>query len=127
VEKRRKEKRRNEELNKYIHRYQLSWETERTDLRVTEYRYPPFDRGWRKTSKTRVHQKETPKKYEKNKIINLYIHDHSNQWIHFTRKIIKVSFQTMSIFLKNIIILWILNIKGPIRIHMFHNKWTAPS
>jgi hypothetical protein len=61
VEKRYKEKRRNKELNKYIHRYQLSWETERTDLRVTEYRYPSFDRGWRKTSKTRV----TPKRNTK--------------------------------------------------------------
>jgi hypothetical protein len=48
-------------LNKYIHRYQLSWETERTDLRVTEYRYPPFDRGWRKTSKTKVTQKRNTK------------------------------------------------------------------
>jgi hypothetical protein len=61
VEERCKEKRRNKKLNKYIHRYQLSWETERTDLRVTEYRYPPFDRGWRKTSKTRV----TPKRNTK--------------------------------------------------------------
>jgi hypothetical protein len=51
-------------LNNYIHRYQLSWETERTDLRVTEYRYPPFDRGWRKTSETRV----TPKKKHKNNV-----------------------------------------------------------
>jgi len=48
-------------INKYILKYQLSWETERTDLRVTEYRYPPFDRGWRKTSKTRV----TPKRNTK--------------------------------------------------------------
>jgi hypothetical protein len=40
-------KRRNNKLNKYIHRYQLSWETERTDLRVSEYRYPPFDWGER--------------------------------------------------------------------------------
>jgi hypothetical protein len=61
MEKRCKEKRRNKELNKYIHRYQLSWEIERTDIRVTEYRYPPFDRGWRKTSKTRV----TPKRNTK--------------------------------------------------------------
>jgi hypothetical protein len=61
VEKRCKEKRRNKELNKYIHKYQLSWETERTDLRVTEYRYLPFDWGWRKTSKTRV----TPKRNTK--------------------------------------------------------------
>jgi len=61
VEKRCKEKRRNKELNKYIHIYQLSWETERTDLRVTEYRYPPFDWGWRKTSKIRV----TPKRNSK--------------------------------------------------------------
>jgi hypothetical protein len=44
-----------------IYTYQLLWETERTDLRVTEYRYPPFDRGWRKTSKTRV----TPKRNTK--------------------------------------------------------------
>jgi hypothetical protein len=64
VEKRCKEKRRNKELNKYIHRYQLSWETERTDLRVTEYHYPPFDRGWRKTSKTRV----APKRNTKNNV-----------------------------------------------------------
>jgi len=56
MEKRCKEKIRNKELNKYIHRYQLSWETERTNLRVT-----PFDRGWRKTSKTRV----TPKRNTK--------------------------------------------------------------
>jgi hypothetical protein len=62
-----------------MHRYQLSWETERTDLRVTEYRYSPFDRGWRKTSKTRVTQEQC----EKNNIINLYIQDHSNQWIQF--------------------------------------------
>jgi hypothetical protein len=61
VEKRCKEKRRNKELNKYIHRYQLSWETKRTDLRVTEYRYPPFDRGWRKTSKKRVMPKRNTK------------------------------------------------------------------
>ena len=27
--------------------YQLLWETERTDLRVMEYRYPLFDRGER--------------------------------------------------------------------------------
>jgi len=58
VEKRCKEKRRNKELNRYIHRYQLSWEYERTNIRVTEYRYPSFDRGWRKTSKARV----TPKR-----------------------------------------------------------------
>jgi hypothetical protein len=57
VEKRCKENIIYKEMNKYINRYQLSWETKRTDLRVTEYRYPPFDRGWRKTSKTRV----TPK------------------------------------------------------------------
>jgi hypothetical protein len=61
VEKRCKEKRRNKELNKYIQKYKLSWEIERTDIRVTEYRYPPFDRGWRKTSKTRV----TPKRNTK--------------------------------------------------------------
>jgi hypothetical protein len=61
VEKRCKEKRRNKELNKYIHRYQLLWETERTNLRVTKYRYLPFDWGWRKTSKTRV----TPKRNTK--------------------------------------------------------------
>jgi hypothetical protein len=30
-----------------IHKYQLLWETEKTDLRVTEYRYPPSDRGER--------------------------------------------------------------------------------
>jgi len=64
VEKRCKEKRRNKELNKYIHKYQLSWETERTDLRVMEYRYQPFDRGWRKTNKTRV----TPKRNTKNNV-----------------------------------------------------------
>jgi hypothetical protein len=40
-------KRRNKKLNKYIHRYQLSWETERTDLRVMEYCCPPFDWGER--------------------------------------------------------------------------------
>jgi len=61
VEKRCKEKKRNKELKTYIYRYQLSWETERTYLRVTEYRYPPFDQGWRKTSKTRV----TPKRNTK--------------------------------------------------------------
>jgi hypothetical protein len=54
VEKRCKEKRKNKELNKYINRYRLSWEIERTDLRVTKYRYLPFDQGWRNTSKTRV-------------------------------------------------------------------------
>jgi hypothetical protein len=43
---------------------QISWETERTDLRVTEYHYPPFDRGWRKTSKTRV----APKRNTKNNV-----------------------------------------------------------
>jgi hypothetical protein len=62
VEKRCKEKRRNKELNKYIHGYQLSWETKRTDLRVRKYRYPPFDRGWRKTSKTKVTPKRNTKK-----------------------------------------------------------------
>jgi len=62
MEKRCKEKRRNKELNKHIHRYQLSWETERNDIRVTEYRYPPFDRGWRKTSKTRVTPKRNTKR-----------------------------------------------------------------
>jgi hypothetical protein len=61
VEKRCKEKRRNKELNKYIHRYHLSWETERIDLRVMEYRYPPFDRGLKKTSKTKVTQKRNTK------------------------------------------------------------------
>jgi hypothetical protein len=61
VEKRCKEKRRSKELNKYIHIYQLSWKTKRIDLRVTEYRYPPFDRVWRKTSKIRV----TPKRNTK--------------------------------------------------------------
>jgi len=61
VEKRCKEKGRNKELNKYIQKYQLLWETERTDLKVTEYRYLPFDQGWRKTSKTRV----TPKRNTK--------------------------------------------------------------
>jgi len=61
VEKRCKEKRRNKELNKYINKYQLSWETERTDLRVMGYRYPPFDRGWRETSKTKVTQKKNIK------------------------------------------------------------------
>jgi hypothetical protein len=29
-----------------IYKYKLLWETERTD-QVTEYRYPPFDRGER--------------------------------------------------------------------------------
>ena len=48
-------------MNKYINRYQLSWETERTDLRVTKYRYKPFDRGWRETSKTKVIQKRNTK------------------------------------------------------------------
>jgi hypothetical protein len=33
----------------------------------------------------------------------------------------------MPIYLENIVILWILNIIGPIWIHMFHNKRTAPS
>jgi hypothetical protein len=61
VEKRYREKRRSKELNKNIHRYQLSCKIERTDLRVTEYCYPPFDRGWRKTSKTRVIQKRNTK------------------------------------------------------------------
>jgi hypothetical protein len=61
VEKICKEKRRNKELNKYINIYQLSWETKRTDIRVTEYRYSPFDRGWRETSKTKV----TPKRNTK--------------------------------------------------------------
>jgi len=61
VEKICKEKRRNKELNKYIHRYQLSWKIERIDLRVTEYHYPPFDWGWRKTSKTRVTLKRNTK------------------------------------------------------------------
>jgi hypothetical protein len=42
-----KERRKSKELHKYIHRYQLSWETERIDLRVAEYRYPPFDQGKR--------------------------------------------------------------------------------
>jgi len=45
----------------------------------------------------------------------------------FNWKIVKVNFQTMSIYLENIVILLILNIKGLIRIHMFLNKWTAPS
>jgi hypothetical protein len=45
----------------------------------------------------------------------------------FTRKIIKVCFQKMSIYLKNIVIFWILDMKAPIKIYMFHNKWTAPS
>jgi hypothetical protein len=61
VEKRCKEKRRNKELNKYIQRYQLLWETERTDLRVTKYHYLPFNRDWRKTSKTRVIPKRNTK------------------------------------------------------------------
>jgi hypothetical protein len=61
LEKRYKERRKGKELHKYIHRYQLLWETERTNLRVTEYHYPPFDQGWRKTSKTRV----TPKRNTK--------------------------------------------------------------
>jgi hypothetical protein len=46
-EKRFKEGRKSKELHKYIHKYQLSWEIERTDLRVMEYRYLPFDRGER--------------------------------------------------------------------------------
>jgi hypothetical protein len=41
----RKERRKSKELHKYIHIYQLLWETKRTNLRVTEYRYPSFDRG----------------------------------------------------------------------------------
>jgi len=49
---------------------------------VTEYRYPPFDRDER-LAKQESHQKETQKQCEKNKIINLYLQDHSNQWIHF--------------------------------------------
>jgi len=61
VEKRCREKRKNKELNKYINKYQLSWETERIDLKVMEYRYPPFDWGWRETSKTKV----TPKRNTK--------------------------------------------------------------
>jgi len=48
-------------MNKYINRYQLSWETKRTDLRVTEYHYPPFDRGWRETSKTKAIPKRNTK------------------------------------------------------------------
>ena len=83
VEKRCKEKRRNKELNKYINRYQLSWETESTDLRVMEYRYPSFDRGWRETSKIEDKQKKTQKQYETNNIINIYKQNHPNQWIHF--------------------------------------------
>jgi hypothetical protein len=55
MEKRCKEKRRNKELNKYIHRY------ERTDIRVTKFRYLPFDQGWRKTRKTRVAPKRNTK------------------------------------------------------------------
>ena len=50
-------------MNKYIHRYQLSWETKITDLKVTEYRYPPFDRGER-IAKQKLHQKETQKHCE---------------------------------------------------------------
>jgi len=65
-------KRRNKELNKYIHRYQLSWETEKTDLRVTKYRYQPFDRGWRKTNKTRVTPKRNTKQCEEKKNQPLY-------------------------------------------------------
>jgi hypothetical protein len=42
-----KKRRKSKELHKYIHRYQLLWETKRTDLRVTEYHYPPFDQGER--------------------------------------------------------------------------------
>jgi len=37
--------RKEKELQKYIHKYQLLWEIEITDLRVTEYHYLPFDRG----------------------------------------------------------------------------------
>jgi hypothetical protein len=59
VEKRCKEMRRNKKLNKHINKYQLSWETERTNLRVTEYHYPPFDRGWKETSKTKVKKENT--------------------------------------------------------------------
>jgi hypothetical protein len=56
LEKRCKERRKSKKLHKYIYKYQLSWETERTDLRVTEYHYPSFDRG-EETSKTKF----TPK------------------------------------------------------------------
>ena len=61
MEKRCREKRRSKELNKYIHRYQLSWETERSDLKVMEYCYPPFGWGWRKTIKTKVTLKRNTK------------------------------------------------------------------
>jgi hypothetical protein len=39
--------------------------------------------GWERLAKHKSHQKETQKQCEKNKIINLYLQDHSNQWIHF--------------------------------------------
>jgi hypothetical protein len=39
-----------------------------------------------KLAKQESRQKETQKQCEKNKIINLYIQDHSNQWIHFHKK-----------------------------------------
>jgi hypothetical protein len=39
-----------------------------------------------KLAKQESRQKETQKQCEKNKIINLYIQDHSNRWIHFHKK-----------------------------------------
>jgi hypothetical protein len=48
------------------------------------YRYPPFDQGWKETSKKKSHKKETQKQCEiKN---NLYNQDYSKQWIHFHYK-----------------------------------------
>jgi hypothetical protein len=88
-----------------------------------KYRYPPFDQGER-LAKQKSHQKETQKQCEK-KNQSLYIGSPNSIKSFSTEKL--SNFQTMSIYLKNIVILWILNIKGPIRIHMFHNKLTTPS
>ena len=75
--------------------------------------------GWEKLAKEKSHQKGTHKKNVRKKKSTFIYKIIQTNGFFFTRKLIKVSFQTMSIYLQNIVILWILNIKGPIRIHMF--------
>ena len=92
--------------------------------------------GLRETSKTKVTPKRNTKTMWEKESIFIYRSTQFNRVI-FNWKIIKVNFQTMPIYLENIVILWILDItalygyacfiiKGPLHLDLSFpvNKWS---
>jgi hypothetical protein len=123
LEKRFKEGRKSNELHKYIYISVImgNWKN-RLKSRSTVIHHLT---RVRENSKTKFKPKWNTKQCEKK---NQYLYIGSlNSIVIFNWKIVKVNFQTMSIYLENIVILWILDITSPIWIHMFHNKRTALS